>query len=125
MRESGTKELYRNNSTGEILTRRDMDDIRAERAGWNSSAEYQAFSHAAGKLGGMGAPAGQLLLYTLENGAKYDETERREFLRENATLAREVAADPDNLAAHGPLARWLEATGIRERNAPYAVGDTP
>jgi hypothetical protein len=78
----------------------------------------------AGGLGGMGSVASHTILGTLYN-AGLDPDEFTTFAREHAAELRAVAANPEDVSAHGALARWLEALELREQDAPYDVGDTP
>lgn len=120
---------------GRTIARREYVDMQARSLGWRDWADYQYASKQAGGLGGMRSEAATAVNWPLQLATKRQgeedvpdlETreERRAFLREHAKELKAIAANPEDMSAHGPLATWLEELGIREQGAPYAVGDTP
>jgi len=117
--ERGYRNIYNNTE----ITRRDYLDKQAQAAGWSSQAQYAAVAKSAGGLGGVQSGTSQLILATMNN-AGIAPQERRETARRHSAELKALARNPDSLAHDGPLAKWLEAIGLREKNAPYDVGDT-
>lgn len=121
---------YENLATGQTIARREYVDMQARSLGWKSWADYQYVSRQAGGLGGMRSEAASVINGTLQRAERggnipADMAGRRAFLRGHSAELRVYRANPNDMSASGPLAKWLEALGIREQNAPYNVGDTP
>lgn len=114
----GKARQYQRGKTGKVISRRHFDALRKRE----------------------GKPAGKAIAPTFksERGTKtywksvksYRETlELKQNLKEVANspgfkTARKNLHSKD-LSAHGPKARALEDFGLRERDASYAVGETP
>lgn len=122
------KERFYQSTAGQIITRRTYVDKQAKVLGYESWSEYQRFSKYAGDLGGMRSEAALELVSSMNRAqaaGELDAADRDKFIRNHADIIREVKAHPDDMSAHGPMAHWLEALGVREQNAAYDVGDSP
>lgn len=119
---SGKSRRYVNLDTGETISRRAFLDRRADVLGFDSYKEYTDLTRDS--------------KYTRFLDMAENNGEERSTLRQLDSIAsREYAAylSEKNAGhsrrylnrAHGPLARFAEAIGIRESDADYDFGDTP
>ena len=121
----GSSRKYRNKRTGKVISRREYDNKRAQKAGFRNRYELEQFRT---KL--AGSRWANWIYDVKQHTGKLPEWELyadvREVRARRARLARrdlDDKGDPALVAADGPLARILDASGRRPLSG-RAVGDS-
>jgi hypothetical protein len=126
----GTKPLKLNGTTyqpGQLLQRRQYENLRYSAAGWTSKSEYERVSH--GHMKNVPHEANAYRRFSLMYADEHGDENLRKVVGPNAAFSRAfVAAYRDNfedMTSDGPFAKLLTVMGVRDAEATYNVGDTP
>lgn len=115
---SATKRLYLN-PQGEIVSRRQYDNARLQGEGWQSKADYDSR---------LSAHKDRGYARWLEAAEENTGLSRRELGRADSEfnqLFLDARDDKWSKDPNGSFAQFLEAIGVRESGADYAVGESP
>lgn len=119
--------------SGKEISRYEYDTRRAKKAGWKNRGELERFRKS--KDGRMWQrKLGNRADFSLYHDAREVERRRRDLplhkrrvkrgQRFRTLEYRDDADDPELVAAHGPLARLLDAMGVRDVESEWNVGET-
>jgi hypothetical protein len=117
----GSARRYRTPS-GDVISRRQYDNLRAQQAGWKNQAEMRRFRQ---------STDWHAWRFKIRANDKTQDTGYSGDLMINAYRVQQMRdagyddTSPELSDPDGPLAAILVAVGYRDENWDWAVGDTP
>lgn len=116
----GSAERYRN-PAGEVVSRRQYENARAQRAGWRNWSDYQRTRKSDDYNRWLNRAIDEKGLTRRDIGVDSEFSQRYLTLQ----LARDTMDESDLKSPDGPLADYLVWIGLRDADDWWDVGDTP